>query len=58
MKSDIQEWPSRAARGQPVELVTRSVRGIGFGDKRAIERAVTASAAKSGVMILYYVCGG
>ena len=34
------------------------VRGIGFGDKRAIERAVTASAAKSGVMTLYYVCGG
>jgi hypothetical protein len=57
MKSDVQEWRSRAARVQPVALVTRSTSdigfGFGFGDKRVAEFAV-----KSGVTILHYVCVG
>jgi hypothetical protein len=53
MKSDVQEWRSRAARVQPVALVTRSTSDIGFGDKRVAEFAV-----KSGVTILHYVCVG
>jgi hypothetical protein len=50
MKSDVQEWRSRAVRVQPVAPVTRSTSSIGFGDKR-----VTEFAAKSGVTILYHV---
>jgi hypothetical protein len=58
MKSDVQEWRSSAVRVQPVALVTRSMGGIGFGDKRKIARAIAEFAAKSGVTILYYVWVG